>query len=59
VLQENICVNTVTKSENQKVPRVCSNYSDILEELGKLKVVHLKLLISKNLASVAQQTNGV
>jgi len=55
----NICVNTVTKSEKSKVPRVGSFYSDILEGLGKLKDVLLKLHISKNLASVAQQTNGV
>jgi len=33
--------------------------SDILEGLGKLKIVRLKLHISKNLASVAQQTHGL
>jgi len=41
------------------VPIVGSNYTDIFEGLGKLKDVHLKLNISKNLASVAQQTNGL
>jgi len=37
--------------------RIGSYNSDILEGLGKLKDVYLKLHISKNLALVAQQTH--
>ena len=37
--------------------RIGSNNRNILEGLGKLKDVHLKLQISKNLALVAQQTH--
>ena len=44
------------KKRNSNVPRVGSNYNDILEGLGKRKDVHLKLHISKKLVSVAQQT---
>ena len=46
------------KKRNSNVQRVGSNNSDILEGLGKLRDFHLKLHISKKLASVAQQTNG-
>jgi len=47
------------KSENQMCFRVGSNNSDILKGLSKLKDVHLKLHISKNIASDAQQTHGL
>ena len=56
LLQENICVNSVTKA---KIKCALSRFKLqwLLEGLGKMKDVHLKLLISKNVASVAQQTN--